>query len=52
MTDLLYSDVEEDLRSSVRSLLADRSPWSQVLKRAETSDTYDVELWRTIAGDV
>ena len=26
MTDLLYSDVEEDLRSSVRSLLEDRSP--------------------------
>jgi alkylation response protein AidB-like acyl-CoA dehydrogenase len=52
MTDLLYSDVEEDLRSSVRSLLADRSPWSQVLKRAETSDTYDVELWRALAADM
>ena len=52
MTDLLYSDVEEDLRSSVRSLLADRSPGSQVLKRAETSDTYDVELWRALAADM
>ncbi len=52
MTDLLYSDVEEDLRSSVRSLLADRSPWSHVLKRAETSDTYDVELWRALAVDM
>jgi alkylation response protein AidB-like acyl-CoA dehydrogenase len=52
MTDLLYSDVEEDLRSSVRSLLADRSPWSQVLKRAETSDTYDLDLWRALAVDM
>jgi alkylation response protein AidB-like acyl-CoA dehydrogenase len=52
MTDLLYSDVEEDLRSSVRSLLADRSPWSHVLKRAETSDTYDLELWRSLAVDM
>jgi alkylation response protein AidB-like acyl-CoA dehydrogenase len=52
MTDLLYSDVEEDLRSSVRSLLADRSPWSHVLKRAETSDTYDLELWRALGADM
>ena len=52
MTDLLYSDVEEDLRSSVRSLLTDRSPWSHVLKRAETSETYDLELWRALAADM
>jgi alkylation response protein AidB-like acyl-CoA dehydrogenase len=52
MTDLLYSDVEEDLRSSVRSLLADRSPWSHVLKRAETSETYDLELWRTLGTEM
>lgn len=52
MTHLLYSDVEEDLRSSVRSLLADRSPWPHVLKRAETSDTYDLDLWRALAADM
>jgi alkylation response protein AidB-like acyl-CoA dehydrogenase len=52
MIDLLYSDVEEQLRASVRSLLTDRSPWSQVLKRAETSDTYDVELWHALAADL
>jgi len=52
MIDLLYSDVEEQLRASVRSLLADRSPWSQVLKRAETSDTYDAELWHALAADL
>jgi alkylation response protein AidB-like acyl-CoA dehydrogenase len=52
MTDLLYSDVEEDLRASVRSLFTDRSPWSHVLKRAETTDTYDTELWHTLAADL
>jgi alkylation response protein AidB-like acyl-CoA dehydrogenase len=52
MIDLLYSDVEEQLRASVRSLLSDRSPWSQVLKRAETSDTYDIELWHALAADL
>jgi alkylation response protein AidB-like acyl-CoA dehydrogenase len=52
MTDLLYSDVEEELRASVRSLLTDRSPWSHVLKRAETPDTYDLELWRALAVDM
>jgi alkylation response protein AidB-like acyl-CoA dehydrogenase len=52
MTDLLYSEVEEDLRASVRALLADRSPWSQVLKRIETPDTYDMVLWRSLAVDL
>jgi len=52
MIDLLYSDVEEQLRASIRSLLTDRSPWSQVLKRAETSDTYDAELWHGLAADL
>jgi alkylation response protein AidB-like acyl-CoA dehydrogenase len=52
MTDLLYSEVEEDLRASVRALLADRSPWAQVLKRIETPDTYDMVLWRSLAVDL
>jgi alkylation response protein AidB-like acyl-CoA dehydrogenase len=52
LTDLLYSEVEEHLRASVRSLLADHSPPSQVLKRTETPDTYDTGLWRTLAVDM
>jgi len=52
MTDLLYSDVEEQLRASVRSLLRDRSPWAGVLARTETADTYDAELWKTMAADL
>jgi alkylation response protein AidB-like acyl-CoA dehydrogenase len=47
--DLLYSDVEEELRTSVRSLLTDRSPWNAVLARCETDQPYDLALWQTLA---
>jgi alkylation response protein AidB-like acyl-CoA dehydrogenase len=50
--DLLYSDVEEDLRSSVRDLLADRATASAVLARAETAEPYDLKLWHTLAADL
>jgi alkylation response protein AidB-like acyl-CoA dehydrogenase len=52
MTDLLYSEIEEDVRASVRSLLTDRSSASQVLKRVETPEPYDLDLWRTLATDL
>ncbi len=52
MTDLLYSEVEEDLRASVRSLLGDRSSPSRVLSRIESAETADVGLWRALAVDL
>ncbi|GDY29100.1 acyl-CoA dehydrogenase family protein [Gandjariella thermophila] len=52
MTDLLYSEVEEDLRASVRGLLADRSDPATVLARVETDQPYDLDLWRTLATDL
>ncbi len=52
MTDLLYSDVEEDLRASVRALLVDRSPAPRVLARVESDETYDAKLWRTLAVEL
>ncbi|PZS13905.1 MAG: acyl-CoA dehydrogenase [Pseudonocardiales bacterium] len=52
MSDLLYSDVEEQLRSSVRNLLADRAPWPAVLARTETDELYDPALWRSLAVDL
>ncbi|MTE18372.1 acyl-CoA dehydrogenase [Streptomyces sp. TRM43335] len=52
MTDLLYSEIEEELRSSVRALLADRSPHQAVLARCETAEPYDRKLWRTLARDL
>ncbi|PZG20711.1 acyl-CoA dehydrogenase family protein [Nonomuraea aridisoli] len=48
---LLYSEIEEELRSSVRDLLADRCPPAAVLKRVE-SDPHDLDLWKTLAGEI
>ena len=50
--DLLYSDVEEELRRSVRSLLEDRADAATVLRRVETAQPYDPGLWRTLATEV
>ncbi|GAA2393730.1 acyl-CoA dehydrogenase family protein [Streptomyces glaucosporus] len=52
MTDLLYSEIEEELRSSVRALLADRCPHQGVLARCETPEPYDRKLWQALARDV
>ncbi|HEX4818179.1 MAG TPA: acyl-CoA dehydrogenase family protein [Nonomuraea sp.] len=48
---LLYSEVEEELRAAVRELLADRCPPAAVLQRIE-SDPYDLDLWKTLAGEI
>ncbi|MCI2421797.1 acyl-CoA/acyl-ACP dehydrogenase [Saccharopolyspora sp. K220] len=50
--DLLYSEVEEDLRANVRRLLRDRCDWTAVLTRCETDEPYDLGLWRTLAGEL
>ncbi|MFF0148830.1 alkylation response protein AidB-like acyl-CoA dehydrogenase [Amycolatopsis sulphurea] len=50
--DLLYSDVEEDLRASVRALLTDRADAAAVLARTESTEPYDLGLWRTLAADL
>lgn len=50
--DLLYSDIEEELRASVRALLTDRSPVDKVLERCEDPDPYDATLWRTLAVEL
>lgn len=52
MSDLLYSEVEEDLRASVRSLLTDQAGFSTVLARTESAEPYDLKLWRTLAADL
>ncbi|RZS32787.1 alkylation response protein AidB-like acyl-CoA dehydrogenase [Herbihabitans rhizosphaerae] len=49
MTDLLYSDVEEDLRASVRDLLADRVDAAAILARCETGEPHDRDTWRALA---
>ncbi|MGI8331761.1 acyl-CoA dehydrogenase family protein [Actinomadura scrupuli] len=52
MTDLLYGDDENDLRSAARALLEDRAPWPSVLARTETDEPYDPKLWRSLATEL
>ncbi|GAA4891506.1 acyl-CoA dehydrogenase family protein [Streptomonospora salina] len=47
--DLLYSEVEEELRASVRSLLEDKSPPESVLARVEDDRVADTALWKELA---
>ena len=47
---LLYSEVESDLRASVRALLEDRCGWQAVLARTESGEPYDAGLWRALAA--
>jgi len=49
---LLYSDVETDLRASVRALLDERAPAATVLAHLEDDDNTDLKLWRTLATEL
>lgn len=50
--DLLYSQVEDQVRASARELLADRSPAERVLERVESDQPHDLETWRVVAGEL
>lgn len=50
--DLLYSELEDDLRGSVRALLADRAGWNAILARCESDQPYDPALWTALAADL
>ncbi|MEU8527568.1 MULTISPECIES: acyl-CoA dehydrogenase family protein [Streptomyces] len=52
MTDLLYSDTEDDLRAAVRALLTDRAGPDVLLGRIETGSPYVPGLWRALAADM
>ena len=52
MSELLYSDVEEEVRASVRGLLGQRSSVNQVLARIENGLPYDQTLWRTLSTEM
>ncbi len=49
---LLYTETETELRAAVRGLLADKASWPDVLARTETGQTYDENLWHTLAAEV
>jgi alkylation response protein AidB-like acyl-CoA dehydrogenase len=48
---LLHSADEQELRGSVRRLLADRAAWTTVLQRIETESPYDTDIWRRLAAE-
>ncbi|MFI0369885.1 acyl-CoA dehydrogenase family protein [Actinomadura sp. 1N219] len=48
--DLLYGEIENDLRASVRDVLRDKAPWTSVLAGTEKDDPYDAALWRAVAA--
>ncbi|MFJ2027094.1 acyl-CoA dehydrogenase family protein [Streptomyces sp. NPDC087897] len=50
--DLLYSQDEEDLRSAVRALLADRAAAPTVIAATESDTPYDPQLWASLAGSI
>ncbi|NUS55558.1 MAG: acyl-CoA/acyl-ACP dehydrogenase [Streptomycetaceae bacterium] len=52
MPSLLYADIEEDLRATLRGLLADRCAWQDVLARVDTGEPYDEALWKAVAEDL
>jgi len=52
MSELLYGDVEEEVRASVRGLLGQRSSVNQVLARIENGLPYDQTLWRTLSTEM
>src|SRR5690606_21008637 len=52
MTDLLYGEVEEELRTTVRRVLDDRSQVRQVLARCEEGRPADLDLWRVLATEM
>ncbi|MEU6040075.1 acyl-CoA dehydrogenase family protein [Actinomadura sp. NPDC047616] len=49
MTNLLYSEIEDDLRGGVRRVLDDRCPWTDVLAGIEKDEPYDAALWQAVA---
>jgi alkylation response protein AidB-like acyl-CoA dehydrogenase len=50
--DLLYSDTERTLASALADLLSSRAAPADVLARTEKPETYDKDLWHTVAADI
>ena len=50
--DLLYSDTERTLAAALADLLSSRAQASDVVARTEKPDTYDLDLWHTVAAEI
>ncbi|GAA1419409.1 acyl-CoA dehydrogenase family protein [Catellatospora coxensis] len=47
--DLRYTEEQEQLRDSVRAMLADHAGWARVLEVAESPEPDDADLWRLLS---
>jgi alkylation response protein AidB-like acyl-CoA dehydrogenase len=47
-----FGEAQEELRTSVRRFLADKSPEAAVRRLMETADGYDVAVWRQMADQL
>jgi alkylation response protein AidB-like acyl-CoA dehydrogenase len=47
-----FGEAQEELRTSVRRFLADKSPEAEVRRLMETADGYDVAVWRQMADQL
>ncbi|WP_106401570.1 acyl-CoA dehydrogenase family protein [Actinocorallia populi] len=52
MSELLYGEVEEELRAGLRGVLADRAGWQHVLAWTERDETHDAGLWRVLGREL
>lgn len=50
--DLLYTEIEDEVRDGVKNVLDKRSSWPTTLERTESDTTTDTDLWRSLAIDV
>lgn len=50
--DLLYDEVDADLRDSLRAMLGARCPWTGVLERVGSDEPYDAKLWAVLTGEM
>jgi len=52
VSDLLYGEVEEELRAGVREVLKDRADWQHVLVWTERDESHDAGLWTVLAKEL
>ena len=52
MSDLLYGEVEEELRSGIREVLGDRADWQHVLAWTERGESHDAGLWTVLGKEL
>lgn len=50
--DLLYSELEQELRNGVVDVMSSKAKWSDILDRTESDNTVDTDLWRTLVQEV